>query len=127
MSERDRRSHITAVTPGQERVVPTNRAPTSNIGTMTIAVTVRLTFGPHAMHQLVHQTKAYLNLFRILNYSNRATYITSYANVLSFCKNVLSNFNLEKGFEALFTHLCSDTTCDRIAKSNALLRVLVFH
>jgi hypothetical protein len=67
------------------------------------------------MHQLVHRMKAYLNLFRILKYSNRATYITSYANALTFYKNMLPNFNLEKGFKALFPHLCSDTTCDRTA------------
>jgi hypothetical protein len=59
-----------------------NRAPADNTGTMTIAVTAHLTLGPHTMHKLVYRTKAYLNLFRILNYSNRTTYITSYVNAL---------------------------------------------
>ena len=51
----------------------------------------------------------------ILNHSNRATYITTHTNVLTFCKNGLSNFSLEKVFEALFPHLRSDTTCGRTA------------
>ena len=51
----------------------------------------------------------------IHNHSNRATYITSHTNVLTFCKKRLSNFNLEKVFEALFPHLHSDTTCGRTA------------
>ena len=38
----------------------------------------------------------------IYNHSNRATYITSQLNALTFCKNRLSNFSLEKDFEAYF-------------------------
>ena len=51
----------------------------------------------------------------IHNYSSRATYITPHTDVLFFKKNLWSNFILEKVFEALFPHLCSDTTCDRTA------------
>ena len=36
------------------------------------------------------------------NHSNRATYITSHTSALTFEKNLLSNFSLEKVFKALF-------------------------
>ena len=49
----------------------------------------------------------------IHNHNNRATYITSHINVLTFCKNRLSNFSLEKVFEALFLQPGFDTICGR--------------
>ena len=75
------------------------------------------------MLESVYLQKTWLSLSKsaechlswIHNHSNRATYITSHINVLTFCNNGLSNFTLEKVFEALFPHLFSDTTCGRTA------------
>ena len=73
------------------------------------------------MLELVYLQKTWLSLPKsaechlswIHNYSNRSTYITSHKDVLFFEKNLLSNFILEKVFEALFPQPGSDTTCGR--------------